>query len=141
LKLIRSFVPNILLEKKSKGGKWSYKIIDYKKEVFVLSDNPIIFRKPPITKDDFADSFVFPLSKSRLFIGLHSINYNIGIKELKTINLLSIFQGEKYVASSNRTFLQQIVTGFKHWQNIHEHVPNIKKDFFHAVNNKTPDNK
>jgi len=138
-KLIKSFIPyEILAEiesKYKKENKIFFKIIHFNPPAFLISDNPIVFKKIPYTKDDFTSALIFPISQNRLFIVLESEKYSVNNDHIKLINLILMHQAERYFACYDRNLLEKFVDGFKPFSKIDKNdLVNVSVDLINSMN-------
>lgn len=77
---------------------------------FLCSDSPFIFDSPE-KLFEFSGPFIFPLSNTKLLVSTPQTNTAVSYDPLMStkISLLLYLQARKYVAASNRSFLEQII--------------------------------
>lgn len=131
---ISVFLNFFATESKLLKGKQNYKIVQSTNTCFVLSDNPIIYEKPPIDFNDLSGSVIFPLTEKRVYYGLNNNHYSFDIDILKRINILLSFQAKQYFASTNKSFLEQIVIAYKLMKPFEQDISEMKKELFEMIN-------
>jgi hypothetical protein len=103
-----------------RNTKHDFKIVEFSKPSFILTDNPTLYKEPPINFEDLDKSeYLFPISDKRGFIQfLHSSNKNGGnrfeAKHSYWYNALAIEQSERYSASGELDILNNSIKVYKH---------------------------
>lgn len=110
-----------------------YKIIEASKTCFLLSDNPVIYRKPPQDYNDLTNTLIFPLTSRRVFYGLKESHYSFNNEIIKMINNLLTIQAKQYFASENKTILELYVNEFKTITPFQEQFQKLAKELFNII--------
>lgn len=101
-------------EGKRPGPDFFVKVLEFDFDLFVLSDNPILFQRTPI---EFTDlnylDYMIPVSSERLYI--HTLNGydNFRKKQGFDYNATIINQSLNYVASGNKLLLENSVEYYR----------------------------
>jgi hypothetical protein len=76
------------------------------KDVFLLSDFPMIFSKHPIYLDDLINNdYLLPVSSSRIYYYTQRSGLELSFNKILKINSLLIYQADKYICGPNKEFL------------------------------------
>lgn len=117
VKISKLFVPFEIFMEANKigveGSKIRAKVVDFKVPLFVISDNPILFRRFPLNMNDFYRYAIFPISKDRALVFLEYENYEIDLNSIKIINLNLLYQAKRYVAFYDREGLEEYVKAYR----------------------------
>jgi hypothetical protein len=137
-KVLRLLVPlDLLLGAKNQnltGEKFYYKVIDFKQPVFLLSDNPVLFRMKPQGYPDFLSALIFPISSSRAFTVVSGAKYDLDFESIKLINLLLMRQSKRYVGCFSKTFLEKFIKANESLKFIPEiEIEDVKEKLFVAL--------
>jgi Protein of unknown function (DUF4238) len=89
--------------------KWV--ILDLESSNNLCSDAPFIFFGKPNNLTEFSGPFIFPLSNSRLLISKPRSNITLSFDPAMStrISILLYLQTKKYVATSNKSYLEEII--------------------------------
>ena len=133
-KIQRSFLINHTIDQiiSSQRKLKSYSSIQqFTKDVFVIGDSPIVFRRLPNTHVNFVDSdYIIALSSRRLYSYTLEKPIKYEMNNVNQYNACVINQSNRYVASSNLQLLQNAVN---HYNSIKQ---NLILYFNDAVFNK-----
>jgi hypothetical protein len=103
-----------------RNTKHEFKIVEFSKPSFILTDNPTLYQNPLISFEDLDKSqYIFPISDKRGFIQfLQSSNKNgenkFEGKHSYWYNALAIEQSERYSASGELSILNNSIKIYKH---------------------------
>ena len=116
-KMVRFIVPiNMIMEvsKERSGGQSYSALIDKKYPFFLLTDNPIVFKKTPKTIKELVQSeFLLPLSYNRIYSTEENANLDFTPEKAAAFNMLQILQAKHYVCSPDLEVLKSYVNLYK----------------------------
>lgn len=106
-----------------RNTKHDYKIVEFDKPIFILTDNPTLYKETPINFEDLDRSeYLFPISDKRGFIQF--LQYSNKKKETKFevkysywYNALAIEQSKRYSASGELNILYKSIEIYKYIKN------------------------
>ena len=92
-----------------RGSKW-LNIHQSEREIYVIGDNPILFKKTPKLFSEFNDiDFLIALSSTRIYSSTNSIFKNLSELNSISYNAAVINQSTRYVGCSNLEALKQSI--------------------------------
>lgn len=138
LTILGPFLYILSSERTEWQGKIPYEIIEAENPCFILSDNPVLYENPPKTYHELISSVIFPLTCKRIYLGLKTKYYTLNNALAKDINFLLALQAKRYFASSDKNFLEQVVTGYRILKPIHDNYQDFKTLIFNEINSKKP---
>ena len=115
-KIARAFISNQALKNFTQiQGQIHAQLFDKGRDLFLLGDYPMVFKKTPSTFDDlFHTDFYLPISSKRLFYSARNqreLKFEFG--KILRINALVIDQSVRYICSPNLEYLRDNVTYYK----------------------------
>lgn len=97
-----------------KKGRISVNIHEFSNNLFVLSDNPIVFERTPVQFREFNDiDFLFAVSSRRVYSSTEKKVTNINHLDALHYNMMSIHQSVRYTACSDIKLLIESVKLYK----------------------------
>lgn len=97
-----------------KKGRISINIHEFSDDLFVLSDNPIVFQRTPLQFKEFNDiDFLFAVNSRRVYSSTEKKVTNINHLDALHFNMMSIHQSVRYAACSDIKLLIESVKLFK----------------------------
>lgn len=83
-------------------------------QCFLLTDNPIVFKKTPKTTEELIKSeFLIPLSPTRIYSTEENATLNFSRNMTISFNILQILQSSQYVCSPNLHVLKETIKLYK----------------------------
>lgn len=110
-------------------------LFDQDEPMFLLSDNPIIFKHRPNTIYEMASSeFYLPISSTRIYSTIADEEKYFNLVMCFAYNVLQINQAQRFVCSPDRKTLEMYVEGYKHMK-LHNNLHHAWKTLFEKGNN------
>jgi hypothetical protein len=97
-----------------RGEKVIVNMHTFDEDIYVLSDNPILFKSPPSTHSEIGhNDFVFPVSSKRLYSSSKDALNTFPTRNAYLYNAAAIQQATNRVVSGNLEVLKNSVNLFK----------------------------
>lgn len=115
-----------------KKGRISINIHEFSANLFVLSDNPIVFQRTPLQFKEFNDiDFLFAVNSRRVYSSTEKKVTNINHLDALHFNMMSIHQSVRYTACRDIKLLNESVKLFKSFENYS--YENLIGDWFNRL--------
>jgi len=116
-KVERISIPNLIIKELKNyklPSRICSKLIDKDRDIFLLGDYPMLFRKEP---ESFADiisqDFILAISSKRIYSISQNNCLEFDFSKATTLNTLIIHQSQRFVCSPNKEFLEKSVEFYK----------------------------
>jgi hypothetical protein len=115
LKMIKLSLPSEIILRDENNLKTRSKYVSIQNNgPYLLSDNPIIYPKEPVSAEDFTENIIFPINKHRLYLSTTKLHKGtIGPEEQMRINVQFIFQARQYVIGDDYEDLHVFVDSYR----------------------------
>lgn len=118
--------------RKTKHLEW--RILFNTKKPNLTSDNPIIFREKPKSKEDFRDVIILPISNDTILTRIDERIEQTNLHEAFLQDIMIFHQAESYVICSDKNYLEDIAKEYRVFQKLGL-INNVKDWLFQKYKN------
>jgi len=110
---------------------------EFSKNVFLLSDNPILIMNHPGYNFDVSKPIIFPLSNRKLYFRSDTNSFTFKKDMIYLMNLLLVAQANNYVANKDKKTLEFFVNEYRlEKAKLTQFKDDLKLSLFRRLNNK-----
>jgi|GEM_PF-6099407 len=104
-------------------GQWIGKTYDKSdQEILVLTDNPVVYLKPPVKLMDLLDSCMLAMSSRRLYVRDFREDDSDPLVTMIQYNVMAIEQADRIVCASSKEFLVKAVEAWEAAVQVHNEI-------------------